>query len=151
MSSTATAAADSSRACSTPDAIARLVADRADIDDADDILTKGDDDDNSGADDYTIKDYASAAVHLLHDRCEDRQLGGRHRAGPQVRHRVGPSGENLQSKYGGTDADEVDSGTGKYLVKTRDHGRLRQLRRRRRQRHPRVLLPAAGPRHGRQQ
>ena len=35
-----------------------------------------------------------------------------------MRHGLGPAGENLQSKYGGTDADEVDSGTGKYLVKS---------------------------------
>ena len=42
-----------------PDAIERLIADRADINDADDILAKGDDDDNSGAEDHAIKDYAS--------------------------------------------------------------------------------------------
>ena len=33
-----------------------------------------------------------------------------------------PSGENLQSKYGGTEADEVDSGTGKYLLQTETVG-----------------------------
>ena len=33
-----------------------------------------------------------------------------------------PAGENLQSKYGGSDADEVDSGTGKYLVKSETVG-----------------------------
>ena len=43
-----------------PDAIARLIADlAADIAAASDILAKGDDDTNNGAEDYRIKDYAS--------------------------------------------------------------------------------------------
>ena len=41
-----------------PDAVQRLIDDRADIDDTDDILAKGDDDDNNGSAD-SIQDYAS--------------------------------------------------------------------------------------------
>ena len=73
-----------------PDAVQALIDSRADIDDAGDILTKGDDDDNGGDGGPHDPGVRQPAVHLLHDRCEDQQFGRRHRAGSEVRDRVGP-------------------------------------------------------------
>ena len=100
------------------DAVARLVADRADIDDADDILAKGDDDNNNGGATYQIKDYASSQYTYYTTDVKTDNSGAGTSQDPKCVTVWAPSGENLQSKYGGTDADEVDSGTGKYLVKT---------------------------------
>ena len=100
------------------DAIARLVADRADINTAADILTKGDDDDNSGAAAHRIKDYASQQYTYYTTDVKTDNSGAGTAPDPKCVTVWAPSGENLQSKYGGTDADEFDSATGKYLVKT---------------------------------
>jgi RHS repeat-associated protein len=104
------------------DAIARLVADRADINTAADILTKGDDDDNSGAAAHRIKDYASQQYTYYTTDVKTDNTGAGTAQDPKCVTVWAPSGENLQSKYGGTDADEVDSATGKYLVKSVSSG-----------------------------
>ncbi|MHB9081934.1 MAG: DUF6531 domain-containing protein, partial [Pirellulaceae bacterium] len=105
-----------------PDAIVRLVADRADISAVGDILTKGDDDDNSGAEDYRIKDYASRQFTYYSVDVKTDNSGAGTEQDPKCVTVWAPSGENLQSKYGGTDVDEVDSGSGKYLVKSETIG-----------------------------
>ena len=116
-----------------------------------DILTKGDDDDNSGSAAHRIKDYASQQYTYYTTDVKTDNSGAGTAQDPKCVTVWAPSGENLQSKYGGTDADEVDSGTGKYLVKSVTVRRLRQLRRREWRHHERVLLPAVGSRHARQQ
>ena len=127
------------------------IADRADISDADDILAKGDDDDNSGQEDYAIQDYASTQYTYYTIDVKTDNSGAGTEQDPKCVTVWAPSGENLQSKYGGSDVDEVDSGTGKYLVKSETTGGCASCGGRRRERHARVLLPAAVPRHARQQ
>ena len=105
-----------------PDAIERLISDRADIDDTDDILAKGDDDDNSGAEDYSIQDYASRWFTYYDVDLKTDNTGAGTSQDPKCVTVWAPSGENLQSKYGGSDADEVDSGSDKYLVKSETVG-----------------------------
>ena len=105
-----------------PDAIARLIADRADIAAASDILAKGDDDTNNGAEDYRIKDYASRQFTYYTADVKTDNSGAGTSQDPKCVTVWAPSGENLQSKYGGTDVDEFDSATGKYLVKTETVG-----------------------------
>ncbi|MHB9080294.1 MAG: DUF6531 domain-containing protein [Pirellulaceae bacterium] len=105
-----------------PDAIARLIADRADIAAASDILAKGDDDTNNGAEDYRINDYASRQFTYYTTDVKTDNSGAGTSQDPKCVTVWAPSGENLQSKYGGTDVDEFDSVTGKYLVKTETVG-----------------------------
>jgi hypothetical protein len=104
------------------DAIVRLVADRADIASADDILAKGDDDNNSGSAAHRIKEFASRQFTYYATDVKTDNSGAGTAPDPKCVTVWAPSGENLQSKYGGTDADEVDSATGKYLVKTETVG-----------------------------
>ena len=105
-----------------PDAIERMISDRADIDDTDDILAKGDDDDNSGTEDYSIQDYASRWFTYYDVDLKTDNTGAGTSQDPKCVTVWAPSGENLQSKYGGSDADEVDSGSDKYLVKSETVG-----------------------------
>ena len=99
-----------------------MIADRADISDADDILAKGDADDNSGQEDYAIQDYASKQYTYYTVDVKTDNSGAGTQQDPKCVTVWAPSGENLQSKYGGSDVDEVDSGTGKYFLQSETTG-----------------------------
>ncbi len=105
-----------------PDAVQSLIDDRSDIDDAEDILTKGDDDDDSGAEDHKIAEYASRRFTYYTTDVKTDNSGAGTAQDPKCVTVWAPTGENLQSTYGGTDADEVDAGEDKYLVKSETIG-----------------------------
>ncbi len=105
-----------------PAAIQRIIDDRADISSAADILTKGDDDDNSGAADHTIAEYASRRFTYYSVNVKTDNSGAGTAPDPKCETVWAPTGENLQAKYGGTDVDEVDTTNGVYLVKSVSSG-----------------------------
>ena len=72
--------------------------------------------------DHTIQEYASRRFTYYTTDVKTNNSGVGTEQDPKCVTVWAPSGENLQSKYGGTEADEVDSGTGKYLVKTETVG-----------------------------
>jgi hypothetical protein len=104
------------------DALERLITDRGDISSPGDILTKGDDDDNSGAADYKIREYAGKWFTYYTVSVKTDNSGAGTTQDPKCVTVWAPSGENLQSKYGGTGVQEADSGTDTYLVKSETVG-----------------------------
>ncbi|MCU0962921.1 MAG: DUF6531 domain-containing protein, partial [Pirellulaceae bacterium] len=105
-----------------PDAVARLIADRADVDDPAEMLAKGDDDNNNGSAAYRIRDYAQRWFTYYTVNVKTDNSGAGTSQDPKCVTVWAPSGENLQSKYGGSDVPEVDSGAGKYLVRSETIG-----------------------------
>jgi len=106
----------------SPDAIARLIADRSDVSDADDILALGDDDDDNGNEDHKIKDYASKQFTYYTEDVKTDNSGSGLPGDPKCVTVWNSSGEDLETTYGGSDADEVDSANDKYLVKSETVG-----------------------------
>ncbi|MBM4094864.1 MAG: hypothetical protein FJ276_36455, partial [Planctomycetes bacterium] len=106
----------------SPADIQRLIDDRSDISTAAGILEKGDDDDNGGNEDHAIKEYAGRRFTYYTVDLKTDNSGAGTQQDPKCVTVWASSGENLQSKYGGSNADEVDSGEGKYLVKTETVG-----------------------------
>jgi hypothetical protein len=90
-----------------PDAIQRLIDDRSDISSAEDILTKGDDDDNSSAEEHQIKEYASRRFTYYTVDVKTDNSGAGTSQDPKCVTVWAPAGENLQAKYGGTNVNEV--------------------------------------------
>ena len=105
-----------------PDDIERLINDRSDISDADDILEKGDDDDDGGSEDYKIKEYASRQFTYYTVDLKTDNSGAGTGEDPKCVTVWEASGENLESTYGGSDADEVDSEQRQIFGQERDRG-----------------------------
>jgi len=100
-----------------PSAVQRIIDDRSDISAAGDILAKADDDDNSGAEDYKIKEYASRRFTYYTVDVKTDNSGAGTQQDPKCTTVWAPTaGENLQTTYGGTNVDETADG--KYLVKS---------------------------------
>ena len=99
------------------DAVQRLIDDRSDISDADDILGKGDDDDNSGSEEHQIKEYASRRFLYYTVDLKTDNSGAGTSGDPKCVTVWNAQGENLQSKYGGTNAVEYHVDNHIQLVK----------------------------------
>jgi hypothetical protein len=90
------------------DEVARLVAERADISDADDILALDDDDDNSsGQASHTIKDYASSRFTYYTTDVKTCYTGVGTTEDPKCVTVWAAGGEDLNTIYGGTNVDET--------------------------------------------
>ena len=99
-----------------------MIDSRADIDDADDILTQGTTMTMAARRTTRSRSTPSRRFTYYTTDVKTNNSGVGTEQDPKCVTVWAPSGENLQSKYGGTDADEVDSGTGKYLLKTETVG-----------------------------
>lgn len=106
------------------DSIQRLIDGRSDITDADDILAKGDDDDNSGAEDHKISDYANRRFTYYTVDVKTDNSGAGTTADPKCVTVWNANGENLQGKYGGNNLNEhhVAGDFDYYMVKTEEVG-----------------------------
>ena len=93
-----------------PEAVQRLIDDRADISSPEDILTKADDDNNSGQATYRIKDYASRRFEYYSQQLKTDNTGyNMYGYDPKCVTAWSAGGENLEQAYGGANASESDT------------------------------------------
>jgi hypothetical protein len=93
-----------------PEAVQRLIDDRSDISSPEDILTKADDDNNSGQATYRIKDYASRRFEYYSQQLKTDNTGyNMYGYDPKCVTAWSAGGENLEQAYGGANASESDT------------------------------------------
>ena len=90
------------------DAVRRTIDDRSDVTDADDILALDDDDDNSGSEDHEISEYASRRFTYYTVDVKTDNTGAGTGEDPKCVTVWDANGENLQTKYGGTNLNETN-------------------------------------------